>query len=70
MTNFLGLVSTRTVIGVDQSIASLTLGQGFRDCFGLTNVHFVQVLQPVKKLSKRSIPRAIPMMAAWYEAPQ
>ncbi|MEK7591042.1 MAG: methyltransferase domain-containing protein [Patescibacteria group bacterium] len=42
MTNFLGLVSTRTVIGVDQSIASLTLGQGFRDCFGLTNVHFVQ----------------------------
>ncbi len=42
MTNFLGLVSTRTVLGVDQSIASLKLGQGFRDKFGLKNVHFVQ----------------------------
>jgi SAM-dependent methyltransferase len=42
MTNFLGLVSTRTVIGCDMSSASLTLGQGFRDRFGLNNVHFVQ----------------------------
>lgn len=42
MTNFLGLVSTRTVIGTDQSIASLTLGQNFKERFGLQNVHFVQ----------------------------
>ena len=42
MTNFLGLVQSRTVIGVDQSIASLTLGQGFRDRFDLKNVHFAQ----------------------------
>lgn len=42
MTNFIGMVNTRTVIGVDQSIASLTLGQKFRDQFGLGNVHFVQ----------------------------
>ncbi|MBI3336782.1 class I SAM-dependent methyltransferase [Candidatus Peregrinibacteria bacterium] len=42
MTNFLGLVSTRTVIGTDQSIASLTLGQSFKEQFGLQNVHFVQ----------------------------
>lgn len=42
MTNFLGLVSTRTVIGTDQSIASLTLGQNFKQRFGLQNVHFVQ----------------------------
>lgn len=42
MTNFLGLTSSRTVIGVDQSIASLTLGQQFKDAFDLKNVHFVQ----------------------------
>ncbi len=42
MTNFLGLVSTRTVIGADQSVASLTLGQRFRDQFDLKNVNFVQ----------------------------
>ncbi|MDO8648428.1 MAG: methyltransferase domain-containing protein [Candidatus Peregrinibacteria bacterium] len=42
MTNYLGLVSTRTVIGTDMSGASLALGQGFRDRFGLSNVHFVQ----------------------------
>lgn len=42
MTNFLGLVSTRTVIGTDQSITSLTLGQNFKERFGLQNVHFVQ----------------------------
>jgi len=42
MTNFIGLASTRNVIGVDQSIASLKLGQDFRDRFDLKNVHFVQ----------------------------
>ena len=42
MTNFLGLVSTRTMIGVDQSIASLTLGSGFARRFGMRNVHFLQ----------------------------
>ncbi|OGJ56321.1 hypothetical protein A3D88_01525 [Candidatus Peribacteria bacterium RIFCSPHIGHO2_02_FULL_52_16] len=42
MTNFLGLVSTRTLIGVDQSIASLKLGQGFKERFGLHNIHFLQ----------------------------
>ena len=42
MTNFLGLVSLRTIIGMDQSIASLTLGQNFKERFGLQNIHFVQ----------------------------
>lgn len=42
MTNFLGLVGTRTVLGVDQSIASLTLGNTFKEKFGLNNVAFVQ----------------------------
>ncbi len=42
MTNFLGLVSTRTVLGVDMSLPSLRLGQRFRDQFGLTSVHFIQ----------------------------
>lgn len=42
MTNFLGLVTTRTVIGVDQSIASLSLGNGFAKRFGMNNVHFLQ----------------------------
>ncbi|PIR52906.1 hypothetical protein COU76_03965 [Candidatus Peregrinibacteria bacterium CG10_big_fil_rev_8_21_14_0_10_49_10] len=42
MTNFLGLVGTRKVIGVDQSIASLTLGQKFKEQFDLKNVSFVQ----------------------------
>ena len=42
MTNFLGLVSTRTVTGTDMSIASLTLGQTFKDQFDLKNVSFVQ----------------------------
>jgi ubiquinone/menaquinone biosynthesis C-methylase UbiE len=42
MTNFLGMVNTRTVIGVDQSIPSLKLGKKFRDDFELNNVHFVQ----------------------------
>ncbi|MBI3332461.1 class I SAM-dependent methyltransferase [Candidatus Peregrinibacteria bacterium] len=54
MTNFLGLTQTRTVIGVDQSIASLTLGKGFRDRFGLHNVHFLQgniFAMPIKENS-------------------
>ncbi len=42
MTNFLGLVSTRTVIGADMSLASLALGQSFKERFGLGNVHFLQ----------------------------
>ena len=42
MTNFLGLVSTRTVLGVDMSIASLTLGNRFATQHRLTNVHFLQ----------------------------
>jgi ubiquinone/menaquinone biosynthesis C-methylase UbiE len=42
MTNFLGLVSTRTVIGADMSIASLKLGNNFKERFGLNNVSFVQ----------------------------
>jgi ubiquinone/menaquinone biosynthesis C-methylase UbiE len=42
MTNFLGLVPTRTVIGIDMSMPSLTLGQRFKEKFGLANVHFVQ----------------------------
>lgn len=42
MTNFLGLVATRTVIGVDQSAASLLLGNGFAQKFGMRNVHFMQ----------------------------
>lgn len=42
MSNFLGIVSSRTVIGVDQSVASLTLGQTFRDKFEMHNVQFVQ----------------------------
>ncbi|OGJ57740.1 hypothetical protein A3H22_02215 [Candidatus Peribacteria bacterium RIFCSPLOWO2_12_FULL_55_15] len=42
MTNFLGLVQTRTVIGVDMSLPSLKLGQGFKERFGLQNVSFAQ----------------------------
>ena len=42
MTNFLGLVSTRKVMGIDQSISSLLLGQQFRERFDLKNVSFVQ----------------------------
>ena len=42
MTNFLGLTKLRTVIGVDQSIASLTLGNAFKTQFNLENVHFIQ----------------------------
>lgn len=42
MTNFLGLVSTRTVIGVDMSLPSLRLGQAFKEHFDLQNVHFAQ----------------------------
>jgi len=42
MTNFLGLVSTRNVMGADMSIASLTLGQTFKEKFDLKNVSFVQ----------------------------
>lgn len=42
MTNFLGLVSTRTVIGADMSVASLSLGQEFKEKFDLKNVNFVQ----------------------------
>jgi len=42
MTNFLGLVQTRTVIGVDMSLPSLKLGQGFKERFSLHNVHFAQ----------------------------
>ena len=42
MTNFLGLVSSRKVIGMDQSIPSLTLGQQFKEKFDLKNVSFVQ----------------------------
>jgi SAM-dependent methyltransferase len=42
MTNFLGMVTTRTVIGVDQSVASLTLGNTFKNRFGINNVHFAQ----------------------------
>ncbi len=42
MTNFLGLTGTRKVIGVDQSAASLTLGNNFRSKFDLQNVQFIQ----------------------------
>jgi SAM-dependent methyltransferase len=42
MSNYLGLVSTRTVIGVDMSMASLKLGQQFKERFDLHNVQFVQ----------------------------
>ncbi len=42
MTNFLGLCTSRTMIGVDQSVASLTLGNTFKTRFGLNNVHFAQ----------------------------
>lgn len=42
MTNFLGLVSTRTVIGVDMSLPSLRLGQQFKEQFHLYNVRFAQ----------------------------
>ena len=42
MTNFLGLVQTRTVIGIDMSLPSLRLGNAFRERFGLQNVHFAQ----------------------------
>lgn len=42
MTNFLGLVQTRTVIGVDMSLPSLKLGEAFKERFSLTNVHFAQ----------------------------
>lgn len=42
MTNFLGLVSTRTVIGVDMSLPSLQLGQQFKEQFNLHNVRFAQ----------------------------
>ena len=42
MTNFLGLVSTCRVIGADQSVASLKLGQKFKEQFDLKNVSFVQ----------------------------
>ncbi len=42
MTNFLGLVTTRTVIGIDQSVASLSLGSGFARRFGMWNVYFLQ----------------------------
>lgn len=42
MTNFLGLVASRMVIGVDMSLPSLKLGHAFRERFGLQNVHFAQ----------------------------
>lgn len=42
MTNFLGLVQTRTVIGIDMSLPSLKLGQAFKERFGLQNVSFTQ----------------------------
>jgi len=42
MANFLGLVSSRTVIGTDRSFASLQLGQQFKDRSRLHNVHFLQ----------------------------
>jgi len=42
MTNFLSMVSTRTLIGVDMSIASLTLGQTFACEHELANAHFLQ----------------------------
>ncbi len=42
MTNFLGLVPTRTVIGVDMSLPSLKLGHAFKERFGLRNVVFAQ----------------------------
>lgn len=42
MTNFLGLVGTRTVIGIDMSLPSLRLGQVFKERFDLQNVHFAQ----------------------------
>ncbi len=42
MTNFLGLVQTRTVIGVDMSLPSLKLGHGFKERFGLQNVSFAR----------------------------
>ena len=42
MTNFLGLVQTRTVLGIDMSLPSLKLGQKFKERFGLHNVHFIQ----------------------------
>ncbi|MBT3598751.1 methyltransferase domain-containing protein [Candidatus Peregrinibacteria bacterium] len=42
MTNFLGLVNSRKVIGMDQSIPSLLLGEKFKEQFDLKNVSFVQ----------------------------
>ncbi len=42
MTNFLGLVSSRKVMGIDQSIPSLKLGQAFKEKFDLKNVSFIQ----------------------------
>ncbi|MDD5026168.1 MAG: methyltransferase domain-containing protein [Candidatus Peribacteraceae bacterium] len=42
MTNFLSLVSTRTLIGIDMSIASLTLGNAFACTHHMQNVHFLQ----------------------------
>lgn len=42
MTNFLGLVQSRNVLGVDQSIASLTLGNRFKGKSNLKNVSFIQ----------------------------
>lgn len=42
MTNFLGLVPSRTVVGLDMSLPSLRLGHAFKERFDLTNVHFAQ----------------------------
>lgn len=40
--NFLGLTSSRSLVGVDQCLASLGLAEGFRRRFGIDNVQFVQ----------------------------
>ncbi len=42
LTNFLGLAGSRTVVGSDMSIASLTLGQTFKTRFDMQNIHFIQ----------------------------
>jgi SAM-dependent methyltransferase len=43
MSNFLAMSGTRTVVGSDISLHSLRLATGFRNRFGISNAHFVQM---------------------------
>jgi ubiquinone/menaquinone biosynthesis C-methylase UbiE len=55
MTNYLGLVSSRTIIGTDMSFGALRLGQQFKERCGLRNVHFLQADPAFLPIEENSI---------------